>query len=117
MVLSMSTNRLHTRIPLVAKAFIFFENEDAIQASTKNISLDGVAITGLPHKLRQSDCRIKIILNQKSYVASFSAKLVHQNDSFAGFHAVTLDNSSLENIVWMYYQMSKKPPEIDLESH
>ena len=99
----MKYKRTHSRIPLSAQATLTGQDNQPIKARIVNLSVDGISVTGLPNLPEQSDYQVELRTDQADQIARFGVKLIHQDDSNAGFQITIADIISLKSIIHICY--------------
>ena len=100
----MDHRRIFIRVPLRAEASLVLSQNVTIKVKTIDISQGGVATVAFSEEVPNADYRIEILTEDGQKIEIF-AKLVHVEESIAGFHILMMDKKSQEvinNLVFEY---------------
>jgi c-di-GMP-binding flagellar brake protein YcgR len=100
----MPHKRIYIRVPLSAEASLAIPSNPTVRVKTIDISQGGVATVAFSEEVPNADYRIEILTEEGQKIEIF-AKLVHAEDSIAGFHTLKMDKKSQEiinNLVFDY---------------
>lgn len=100
----MAYKREHRRVPLTASATLVDRDNLLIHSRTVNLSIDGMAVSGLPRQLEQTDYRVELKTRDDHGSARFGATLIHQENGQAGFQITSIDGIALKHLFQIYYQ-------------
>ena len=100
----MGHKRIFIRVPLSAEASLAISPNLTIKVQTIDISQGGVATVAFSEEVPNADYQIGILTEDAQKIEIF-AKLVHVEESIAGFHVLKMDKKSQEvvnNLVFEY---------------
>jgi len=108
----MDHKRIFIRVPLSAEANLANSTNPTIKVKTINISQGGIATIAFSEEVTNADYQIEVITEDGQRIEIF-AKLLHAEESVAGFHTLQIDKKSQEVINNLVFEYQTTPDFIE----